>query len=133
MDILGVGFPELILIFIIILIVMGPKDMQKAARTLGRWLRRARTSAAWHSLAQLRAEIRHYFQELEYEMGGWEKPEDFNLHPPAWEEGNAPPPSDGMPPGNQTPAPEAPPRPSSGEKAPEAPSTPSTHPPETAL
>ena len=38
MEILGIGAPELIFIFLIAIIVLGPKDMQKAGRTIGRWL-----------------------------------------------------------------------------------------------
>ena len=40
MEILGIGWQELIFIVIIALIVLGPKDMQEAGRSLGRWLNR---------------------------------------------------------------------------------------------
>ena len=40
MEILGVGPSELIFIVIIALIVLGPKDMQKAGKTIGKWMRR---------------------------------------------------------------------------------------------
>ena len=40
MEILGIGTSELVFIVIIALIVLGPKDMQKAGRTIGKWLRK---------------------------------------------------------------------------------------------
>ncbi|MFK7885716.1 MAG: Sec-independent protein translocase protein TatB [Gammaproteobacteria bacterium] len=40
-----VGFAELILIFVIALIVLGPERLPEVARTAGRWLGRARQMA----------------------------------------------------------------------------------------
>lgn len=67
MDILGVGFPELVLLFVIILLVVGPEDMQKAARTMGRWLAQVRQSEVWRSLVQLRREMQRIFYQMEQE------------------------------------------------------------------
>ncbi len=67
MDILGVGFPELVLIFVIILLVMGPEDMQKTARNLGRWIGKVRSSEVWRSLDQLRRETRRFLYRVEQE------------------------------------------------------------------
>lgn len=47
MEFLGVGLPELAFIVIIALIVLGPKDMVAAGRTLGQTLRKIVTSPAW--------------------------------------------------------------------------------------
>jgi sec-independent protein translocase protein TatB len=47
MDIFGIGPMELVLILIIALIVMGPNDMAKAGRTIGRTLRAITTSQTW--------------------------------------------------------------------------------------
>lgn len=47
MDIFGIGPMELVLILIIALIVMGPNDMAKAGRTIGRTLRSITTSQTW--------------------------------------------------------------------------------------
>jgi sec-independent protein translocase protein TatA len=58
MEILGVGMPELIFIFIIALIVLGPKDMQKAGKTVGKWLRGIVTSDGWKLFQQTSHEIR---------------------------------------------------------------------------
>ena len=39
MEILGIGASELIFIILIAIIILGPKDMQKAGRTIGRCLK----------------------------------------------------------------------------------------------
>lgn len=57
MEILGIGPSELIFIIIIALIVLGPKDMQKAGRTLGKWLRQIVTSDGWKVFQQTSREI----------------------------------------------------------------------------
>ncbi len=57
MEILGVGPSELIFIIIIALIVLGPKDMQKAGRTIGKWLRQIVTSDGWKLFQQTSREI----------------------------------------------------------------------------
>ena len=58
MEILGVGWQELIFIFLIALIVLGPKDMQKAGRTIGRWLNQLVQSDGWRALQQTSRELR---------------------------------------------------------------------------
>jgi sec-independent protein translocase protein TatB len=57
MEILGVGPSELIFIVIIALIVLGPKDMQKAGRSIGKWLRTIVTSDGWKLFQQTSREI----------------------------------------------------------------------------
>lgn len=57
MEILGIGPSELIFIVIIALIVLGPRDMQKAGRSLGKWLRRIVTSDGWKLFQQTSREI----------------------------------------------------------------------------
>ena len=54
MEFLGVGPLELLFIFIIALIVLGPKDLVKAAGTLGRFLRKIWTSSFWQELGRIR-------------------------------------------------------------------------------
>lgn len=58
MEILGVGMSELIFIVIIALIVLGPKDMQKAGKTIGKWLRSIVTSDGWKIFQQTSRELR---------------------------------------------------------------------------
>ena len=57
MEILGIGPSELIFIVIIAIIVLGPKDMQKAGRTIGKWLRNVVTSDGWKLFQQTSREI----------------------------------------------------------------------------
>jgi sec-independent protein translocase protein TatB len=57
MEILGIGPSELIFIVIIAIIVLGPRDMQKAGRTIGKWLRKVVTSDGWKLFQQTSREI----------------------------------------------------------------------------
>ena len=58
MEFLGIGAPELIFILLIAIIVLGPKDMQKAGRTIGRWLNQLVRSEGWRALQQTSREVR---------------------------------------------------------------------------
>ena len=58
MEILGIGPSELVFIIIIALIVLGPKDMQKAGKTIGRWLNDLVRSDGWKAFQQTSKEIR---------------------------------------------------------------------------
>jgi Sec-independent protein translocase protein TatA len=58
MEILGIGMPELIFIVVIALIVLGPKDMQKAGQSIGKFLRNLVTSDGWKIFQQASREIR---------------------------------------------------------------------------
>jgi sec-independent protein translocase protein TatB len=57
MEFLGIGPSELFFIIIIALIVLGPKDMQKAGRTIGKWMRKIITSDGWKLFQQTSREI----------------------------------------------------------------------------
>ena len=59
MDILGIGPTELVFILLIALILLGPKDMQKTGRTIGRWLRNMTTSDGWRAFRDTSREIRN--------------------------------------------------------------------------
>jgi sec-independent protein translocase protein TatB len=59
MEILGIGASELIFIIIIALIVLGPKDMQKAGKTIGRWLNGLVKSDGWKVFQQTSRELRN--------------------------------------------------------------------------
>jgi len=58
MEFLGVGPSELIFIVIIALIILGPRDMQKAGKTIGKWMRDIVTSDGWKIFQQTSREIR---------------------------------------------------------------------------
>jgi sec-independent protein translocase protein TatB len=57
MEVLGIGPSELVFVVIIALIVLGPKDMQKAGRSIGKWLRQVVTSDGWKLFQQTSREI----------------------------------------------------------------------------
>ncbi|MFN2177668.1 MAG: twin-arginine translocase TatA/TatE family subunit [Anaerolineales bacterium] len=69
MDILGVGPLEIVFILIIALIVLGPRDMAKAGRTIGRSLRKIVTSPSWQAVQQTSREIRNLPNRLIREAG----------------------------------------------------------------
>jgi len=91
MEILGIGAPELLFIVIIALIVLGPKDMQKAGKTIGRWLNNIVHSDGWQAFQQTSREIRtlptRLMREANMEMMEAEKElrkaMDTNPKPPA--------------------------------------------------
>jgi sec-independent protein translocase protein TatB len=58
MEILGVGPTEFVFILVLALIILGPKDMQKAGRTIGKWLRGIVTSDGWKVFQQTSRELR---------------------------------------------------------------------------
>jgi sec-independent protein translocase protein TatB len=59
MEILGVGPSELVFIILIAIIILGPKDMQKAGRTIGRWLNKVIRSDGWKVFQKTSAAIRN--------------------------------------------------------------------------
>jgi Sec-independent protein translocase protein TatA len=69
MDILGIGPLELFFILIIALIVLGPNDMVKAGRTIGRFLRKVVTSPSWRVVQQTSRDIRYLPNKLIREAG----------------------------------------------------------------
>jgi Sec-independent protein translocase protein TatA len=58
MEILGIGMPELIFVIIIALLVLGPKDMQKAGKTIGKFLRTIIMSDGWKLFQQTSRDLR---------------------------------------------------------------------------
>ncbi len=59
MEIFGIGPSELLFIVILALIILGPKDMQKAGKTIGRWLNNLVKSDGWKAFQQTSREIRN--------------------------------------------------------------------------
>ena len=64
MEILGIGWQELIFIVMIAIIVLGPKDMQKAGRTIGRWLNQIIQSDSWKVFQKTSSELRNLPRNL---------------------------------------------------------------------
>jgi Sec-independent protein translocase protein TatA len=59
MEILGIGPLELLFILLIALIVLGPGDMVKAGRTLGRFMRKVVMSPEWRTIQKASREMRY--------------------------------------------------------------------------
>jgi Sec-independent protein translocase protein TatA len=58
MELFGIGPLELLLILLLALIIFGPKDIEKAGRSLGRSLYKLINSEAWRSLTQVSRKIK---------------------------------------------------------------------------
>jgi Sec-independent protein translocase protein TatA len=69
MEILGIGPLELFFIVIIALIVLGPKDMVKAGKTIGNTLRKVVSSSSWHTIQQASRDLKHLPNKLMTEAG----------------------------------------------------------------
>ena len=69
MEFLGIGPLELLFIFLIALIVLGPKDIVKTSKTVGRFLRKIVTSPQWRTINQTSKEIRNLPNRLIREAG----------------------------------------------------------------
>jgi len=121
MEILGIGWQELLFIVVIALIVLGPKDMQKAGRSLGRWLNQLVQSDSWKVFQKTSSELRNLprnlMREANMEMREVEKEIrgaiDPRLDPPGSSNPNRPPSKEaedtrqGEPPSNKADAPAA--------------------------
>jgi sec-independent protein translocase protein TatB len=59
MDIFGIGPTELVFILLIALILLGPKDMEKTGRTIGRFLRDMTKSENWRAFRDTSRELRN--------------------------------------------------------------------------
>jgi len=69
MEFLGVGPLELFFILIVALIVLGPKDMVKAGRTMGSFLRKVVKSPTWQAVQQTSRDLRYLPNKLMREAG----------------------------------------------------------------
>ena len=64
MEIFGVGASEFIFIILIAIIILGPKDMQKAGRTIGRFLNQLIRSDSWKIFQRTSNELRNLPRNL---------------------------------------------------------------------
>jgi len=71
MDFLGIGPLELMLILVIALIVLGPNDMVKAGRTIGRFMRKVATSSTWQEVRKIRYLPNKLMREAGLEEHEW--------------------------------------------------------------
>ena len=58
MNILGVGPLELILVLLVVLLVLGPKDLVKAGNKLGQFLNTVMKSEIWDSVTRVNKTVR---------------------------------------------------------------------------
>jgi sec-independent protein translocase protein TatB len=77
MEILGIGPLELFFILIIALIILGPSDMAKAGRTLGRFLRKVVTSPEWRTVQKASRELKYLPNRLMREASLEDLSKDF--------------------------------------------------------
>jgi Sec-independent protein translocase protein TatA len=78
MEILGIGPMELVFILIIALIILGPKDMAKAGRTLGKFMRDVVKSDTWKAIRTTTKELEHLPNRMMREAGLEEDLKDLN-------------------------------------------------------
>ena len=64
MEILGVGPLEFLLIVLLALIILGPREMQKAGKSLGRGLNKLVKSDLWREIRQTSDKVRNLPTEL---------------------------------------------------------------------
>lgn len=70
---LGIGVPELVFILVIVLLVLGPKDIAKLARNAGQWLYRLQHS----DIFRLALKTREQLQQLPTELAREAQLEDL--------------------------------------------------------
>lgn len=58
MDLLGIGPLELIFVLLIVLLILGPDDLVKTGRNLGRFLSRVVKSEGWKAVRETMRELR---------------------------------------------------------------------------
>jgi Sec-independent protein translocase protein TatA len=64
MELFGIGPLELLLILLLALIIFGPKDLEKAGRSLGRSLYKLINSETWRNLTQASRRLKNIPDEL---------------------------------------------------------------------
>lgn len=69
MELLGIGFFELMLIFIIALIVLGPDEMVRVGALVGKFLRNIRRSDLWLGFQRMSRVIRSLPEDMAREAG----------------------------------------------------------------
>lgn len=78
MDILNIGVPEFAFILLIALIILGPKDMQKAGKTIGTWMRKVVLSDEWKDIKNASRRLKTLPNKLMREANLDELSEEFN-------------------------------------------------------
>ncbi|MEN8241305.1 MAG: twin-arginine translocase TatA/TatE family subunit [Chloroflexota bacterium] len=58
MNILGIGTLEIVIILVIIFLVLGPEDLEKTGRTIGKWINKVTRSEGWSAVRSISREVR---------------------------------------------------------------------------
>ena len=91
MEFLGIGPLELLFILILVLIIFGPKEIDKAGKAIGKSLNQFLRSDTWKTINQTSREIKNLPTRLMREAGLEELekaakenilPEEHTIHPP---------------------------------------------------
>jgi TatA/E family protein of Tat protein translocase len=69
MEFLGIGPLELILILVLALVIFGPKDIEKAGKSIGKSLNKFVRSDTWRTINQTSQELRNLPNRLMRESG----------------------------------------------------------------
>lgn len=77
MDIFGIGALEILFILIIALLVMGPEDLEKTGKAIGKFMRKIVTSDNWRVFQETSKDIRNLPNRLIREAGMEEMQQDL--------------------------------------------------------
>ena len=69
MNIFGIGPTEILFILLLALIIFGPKDLQKAGKTIGQGLRKLANSDTWKVVTQTSTKLKDLPNELMRQAG----------------------------------------------------------------
>jgi len=58
MNIFGIGTPEIVIILVIIFLVLGPEDLEKTGKTVGKWINKLTRSEGWSAVRSISREVR---------------------------------------------------------------------------
>jgi sec-independent protein translocase protein TatB len=78
MNFLGIGPLELVFVILIAIIIFGPKDIVKASKTVGGYLRKLMTSPTWQVVRKTSKELQNLPNTLAREAGLDEIQEDLS-------------------------------------------------------
>ena len=58
MNIFGIGPQEIIIILVIIFLILGPEDLEKTGKTVGKWINNITKSDGWSAVRSISREVR---------------------------------------------------------------------------
>jgi Sec-independent protein translocase protein TatA len=117
MNLFGIGPLELLLIFLLIVIIFGPQDLQKTGKALGKTLNKMVKSEEWQAFKRASREIQLLPNKLMREANLEEMAHELDLRPATVKPtATPPPPPEVVLPSPDMPAPVQPPSPSDTEE-----------------